>query len=83
MNLADCTVEIFTGKHGKGGRLDLLPNHLSIIEAEMTPRGAEKRLKAYLKERASRYDYVIIDCPPTISFSHRLPCSPVTNTLFR
>ncbi|MEH2480615.1 chromosome partitioning protein [Nitrobacteraceae bacterium AZCC 2146] len=68
MSLADCTVEIYAGMHGKPGRLDLLPNHLSIIEAEMAPRGAEKRLKSFLKERASKYDYVIIDCPPTISF---------------
>jgi chromosome partitioning protein len=68
MSLADCTMEIFAGGHGRAGKLDLLPNHLSIIEAEMSPRGAEKRLKAYLKERAAQYDYVIIDCPPTISF---------------
>jgi chromosome partitioning protein len=67
MGLSECTVEIYAAAFGKG-RLDLLPNHLSIIEAEMAPRGAEKRLKSFLKERASRYDYVIIDCPPTISF---------------
>ncbi len=34
----------------------------------MTTRGSERRLKAYLKERAKQYDYVLIDCPPTISF---------------
>jgi chromosome partitioning protein len=68
MSLSDCTVSIFAGGHGKPGKLDLLPNHLSIVEAEMSPRGAEKRLKAYLKERAAKYDYVLIDCPPTISF---------------
>jgi chromosome partitioning protein len=68
MSLADCTVQILAGSHGKPGRLDLLPNHLSVIEAEMTTRGSERRLKAYLKERAKNYDYVLIDCPPTISF---------------
>lgn len=68
LTLSDVTVEIFGGRYGKTGRLDLLPNHLSIIEAEMAPRGAEKRLKTFLKEKASHYDFVLIDCPPTISF---------------
>lgn len=68
MALHDCVVPIFAQGYGKSGRLDLLPNHLSIVEAEMSPRGAEKRLKAFLKERAGKYDYVLIDCPPTISF---------------
>ena len=70
MTLAECTVQIFGGSSGPvpRGRLDLLPNHLSIIEAEMTPRGSEHRLKTFLNERAKQYDYVLIDCPPTISF---------------
>jgi chromosome partitioning protein len=65
--LADCIIEIFKGGYRKDGRLDIIPNHLSIIEVN-TPLQSENRLKIYLNERASHYDYVIIDCPPTISF---------------
>lgn len=68
MSLADCTIEIYSGGAGKAGRLDLLPSTLSVVEAETSPRQTEARLKAYLKEKASHYDCVIIDCPPTISF---------------
>ena len=68
MNLADCTMQIYSGGAGKAGRLDLLPSTLSLVEAENSPRQTEARLKAYLKEKASHYDCVIIDCPPTISF---------------
>jgi chromosome partitioning protein len=65
--LDDCTIEIFQGGWKKNGRLDLIPSHLSIIDVN-TPPQSENRLKIYLNEKASHYDYVIIDCPPTISF---------------
>jgi chromosome partitioning protein len=68
MSLTECTIEIWGGSRGKPGRLDLLPNHLSIIDIEYSRRQTEQKLKAFLNEKASHYDYVIIDCPPTISF---------------
>jgi chromosome partitioning protein len=68
MHLADCTIQVYSGSAGKTGRLDLLPSTLSLVEAENSPRQTEARLKLYLKEKAARYDCVIIDCPPTISF---------------
>ncbi len=65
--LGDCIIEIFKGGYRKGGQLDIIPSHLSIIDVN-TPPQSENRLKIYLNEKASHYDYVIIDCPPTISF---------------
>src|ERR1700722_480993 len=64
--LDDCTIPIFVAQHGKG-RLDLLPSRLSLVEVQHSRRQTEARLKMYLEEKAAHYDYVIIDCPPTIS----------------
>lgn len=66
MPLDACTLPIFDGGPGQG-KLDLIPSTLSLMEIEMSPRQTENKLKAYLQEKAAGYDYVIIDCPPTIS----------------
>lgn len=66
MSLASCTCSIFNGGSGKG-RLDLIPSTLGLMEIETSKRGTEAKLKTYLREKATGYDYVIIDCPPTIS----------------
>ncbi|MHB1957490.1 MAG: ParA family protein [Acidobacteriaceae bacterium] len=66
ISLSACTCSIFNGGGGRG-KLDLVPSTLSLIEIETSKRGTESKLKNYLKEKATGYDYVIIDCPPTIS----------------
>lgn len=66
MPLAACTCGIFDGgqQHGK---LDLIPSSLQLMDIDTSKRGTEVKLAAYLREKADGYDYVIIDCPPTIS----------------
>jgi len=66
MSLSACSFTVFDGGEGYG-KLDLIPSTLKMIDVENSQRGTEQRLNLYLKEKASGYDYVIIDCPPTIS----------------
>ncbi len=72
MELSDCAMTIYDGqksgfaRSGKG-RLDLIPSTLDLVEVQNSPRQTEAKLAHYLKEKAAHYDYVIIDCPPTIS----------------
>jgi chromosome partitioning protein len=66
MPLSTCTATIYDGGQGRG-KLDLIPSALEMIDVETSPRGTENRLNLYLKEKANGYDYVLIDCPPTIS----------------
>ena len=64
LGIADCTLNVFT--EGKG-RLDIVPSTLGSVEVQTSRRQTENKLKVFLQEKASHYDYVIIDCPPTIS----------------
>jgi chromosome partitioning protein len=66
MSLKVCSCNIFDGGPGRG-KLDLIPSTLNLMDIETSKRGTENKLNAYLKEKASGYDYVLIDCPPTIS----------------
>lgn len=65
--LSDCSCAIFNGSGTNRGKLDLIPSTLALMDIETSKRGTEAKLMAYIKEKAQGYDYVIIDCPPTIS----------------
>jgi len=49
-----------------GSYLDIIPSTLELIEIENSVRGAEHRLKNFIKKNCKHYDIIMIDCPPTI-----------------
>lgn len=49
------------------GRLELIPSKLNLIDIENSARGTEHKLKNYLDKIQNKYDYILIDCPPTAS----------------
>ncbi len=55
---------------GSKYRLDLLPSNsdLTAAEVELTRQdGSEVRLRNILQQLGSRYDFVILDCPPALN----------------
>jgi chromosome partitioning protein len=64
--LAECSIRVYS-HYSKAGILDLIPSILPLVEVQHSRRQTERRLKTWLDEKAKHYDYVLIDCPPTIS----------------
>ncbi|MEQ9413980.1 MAG: ParA family protein, partial [Cyclobacteriaceae bacterium] len=54
-------------KFSSTGQLDLIPSSLKLINFETNKRGTENLLKKFIEDKCKHYDFVIIDCPPTLS----------------
>ena len=46
--------------------VDLIPSTIELVDLDCN--GAENRLKKYLNTIKDKYDYILIDCPPTMYF---------------
>lgn len=81
INKQSCNLSVYhilTGKnstaeaivHSDSGKYDVLPANRDLVAAEvelMKEIGRESRLKIALNEVEENYDYIIIDCPPTLN----------------
>jgi chromosome partitioning protein len=81
INKQSCELSVYhvlTGKnptaeatvHSNSGKYDVLPANRDLVAAEvelMKEIGRESRLKIALSEVEENYDYIIIDCPPTLN----------------
>ncbi len=48
--------------------LDVIPSSLKMLELDMSPRGTERKLRKFVDAARSEYDYIMMDCPPTVGF---------------
>jgi chromosome partitioning protein len=64
ITISSCTARIY--EKGKA-HLDLIPSTLALMQIQTSERLTESRLHNFLKKVDNAYDFILIDCPPTIS----------------
>ncbi len=67
--LGDCSIDRATQKAPEAG-YDLLPSNSDLTAAEvqlMNMIGREKQLNLALEKVSTDYDYILIDCPPSLN----------------
>ena len=63
LNLKNLVYRVY--EYGKA-HVDLIPSTIQLVDLDCT--SAENRLKIFLNTIKSKYDYILIDCPPTMYF---------------
>ncbi len=66
--------------------IDVLGSNTDLIAAEVAllrGHNSEYKLKNAIRSVASNYDYVIIDCPPSLNMLPLTPLRPLTVSSFR